>query len=223
LYRVMGMRRSIREKFGDYGNRMKSRNNPITHRTDKPRSAKVPRCNPTTLEVEHFSTYAPKAIGMIGKLTGKYSTLSDRSIILPMKRKGPRDRPVKRLRLDRLPGETDPIRGKIARWVQDNEAALRAADPETPAALGDREADNWRPLLAIADTAGGLWPKIARKAAITLRDLTTGDRDSIGTICRTFETFSQRNPGPGYPLKLYVTTWQRWKSGPGLNGARAGR
>ena len=43
--------------------------------------------------------------------------------------------------------------------------ALAAADPEVPTALHDRQADNWRPLLAIADLAGGDWPARARAAA----------------------------------------------------------
>ncbi|MEK7838677.1 MAG: DUF3631 domain-containing protein, partial [candidate division NC10 bacterium] len=42
---------------------------------------------------------------------------------------------------------------------------LRAADPFVPDGVGDRVADNWRPLLAIADAAGGRWPAEARKAA----------------------------------------------------------
>ena len=32
-----------------------------------------------------------------------------------------------------------------------------------PEALNDRAADNWRPLLAIADLAGGAWPEAARR------------------------------------------------------------
>ena len=43
--------------------------------------------------------------------------------------------------------------------------ALRAADAAVPAELDDRQADNWRPLLAIADEAGGAWPDLARTAA----------------------------------------------------------
>jgi Protein of unknown function (DUF3631) len=34
--------------------------------------------------------------------------------------------------------------------------------------MNDRAADNWRPLLAIADLAGGEWPKQAREAACAL-------------------------------------------------------
>jgi hypothetical protein len=35
-----------------------------------------------------------------------------------------------------------------------------------PPDLNDRAADNWRPLLAIADLAGGEWPEQARRAAL---------------------------------------------------------
>ena len=34
--------------------------------------------------------------------------------------------------------------------------------------MNDRAADNWRPLLAIADLAGGEWPGLARQAALAL-------------------------------------------------------
>ena len=37
-----------------------------------------------------------------------------------------------------------------------------------PIELNDRAADNWRPLLAIADLAGGEWPQLAREAALIL-------------------------------------------------------
>ena len=37
-----------------------------------------------------------------------------------------------------------------------------------PDSLHDRAADNWRPLLAIADAIGGAWPELARRAALLL-------------------------------------------------------
>src|SRR5262245_42039005 len=37
-----------------------------------------------------------------------------------------------------------------------------------PEALNDRAADNWRPLVAIADLVGGEWPQLARQAGLTL-------------------------------------------------------
>ena len=42
---------------------------------------------------------------------------------------------------------------------------LREADPEIPDCLYNRAADNWFPLIAIADEAGGRWPALARKIA----------------------------------------------------------
>ncbi len=47
-------------------------------------------------------------------------------------------------------------------------------DPDVPAALDDRAADGWEPLLAIADAAGGHWPRSARLAAVAL----SADRNS---------------------------------------------
>jgi len=37
-----------------------------------------------------------------------------------------------------------------------------------PAAVEDRNADMWEPLLAVADIAGGSWPGRARAAAVAL-------------------------------------------------------
>jgi Protein of unknown function (DUF3631) len=37
-----------------------------------------------------------------------------------------------------------------------------------PKALHDRAADGWELLIAIADEAGGNWPRLARNAAVTL-------------------------------------------------------
>jgi hypothetical protein len=57
---------------------------------------------------------------------------------------------------------------KAARWAKDNLEILRHSSPEFPNGLNDRQADNWEPLLAIADLVGGEWPERARKAALAL-------------------------------------------------------
>src|SRR5690606_13583832 len=57
------------------------------------------------------------------------------------------------------------LRRKAARWARDQAATLADADPDVPAELHDRATDNWRPLVAIADAAGGDWPSRARRAA----------------------------------------------------------
>jgi hypothetical protein len=111
-----------------------------------------------------FSTWGARMIALIGRLP---ATLEDRAIVLPMRRRAPGE-PVDRIRRDGLLRQLEPLRRRSARWVADHLPALRAADPTVPEALDDRQADNWRPLLAIADAAGGVWPELARTAAHTL-------------------------------------------------------
>ena len=49
-----------------------------------------------------------------------------------------------------------------------------------PDVLGDRQADCWEPLLAIADLAGDPWPALARKAAVTLAQVGAIEDEQIG-------------------------------------------
>src|SRR6516165_9392542 len=110
-----------------------------------------------------FSTWAPKAIATI---RGLADTLEDRSVIVTLQRK-PRDANVERLRR-RDTEEFKRLRSQAARWAANNFDKLVDPDPAVPQALNDRAADNWRPLLAIADLAGDTWPEDARRAACTL-------------------------------------------------------
>ena len=113
-----------------------------------------------------FATWCAKAIALIGKLPG---TLEDRSVLISLKRKSHGEQ-IEIFRIDRAAAEFAILKRRAARWVADNLDALRKADPETPSALNDRAADNWRPLLAIADLAGGKWPERARAAALALSE-----------------------------------------------------
>ncbi len=63
-----------------------------------------------------------------------------------------------------------------------------------PDGLFNRRADVWRPLIAIADVAGGSWPERARQAAYGLESSTTDDSESItvmlfGDIRAAFEQY----------------------------------
>ena len=60
------------------------------------------------------------------------------------------------------------LKRKCARFVADHAEAIAKAEPEMPAGLTNRSADIWEPLLALADLAGGGWPKLAREAAAGL-------------------------------------------------------
>src|SRR4029077_18681769 len=49
-------------------------------------------------------------------------------------------------------------------------------DPPMPAELRNRQADNWRPLISIADACSPAWGMLAREAAVALsRDLNDVD------------------------------------------------
>jgi hypothetical protein len=121
----------------------------------------------------YFSCWCPKVIAQIGHLPG---TLADRCIVLRMQRKT-WDETCERLRnLD-----TEKLRRQCIRFVQDHAQAIAAAKPIFPAALNDRAADIWEPLLALADLAGGSWPELARQAATHL-SAGAQDRTPIGSL-----------------------------------------
>lgn len=124
-------------------------------------SAFVFRCEGDANEPRAFSTWCPKVIAGIGGLP---DTLLDRSIVVQMRRKR-RDEPVQRFRRDTVGPEFEVLARKVARWVVDVHDTVRVSNPSVPDELNDRAADNWRPLLALADIAGGFWPKDARTAA----------------------------------------------------------
>jgi len=68
--------------------------------------------------------------------------------------------------VDQLPPDRQPTTilsgggGSVDRagevWAYDHRPQLEDAEPAVPAAMNDRAADNWRPLLAIADAIGPL-------------------------------------------------------------------
>jgi len=113
-----------------------------------------------------FSTWGARMIALIGRLP---ATLEDRAIVLPMRRRAPGEA-VDRIRRTELRRQLAPLRRHAVRWVADHRDALCIADPAVPNELDDRQADNWRPLLAIADAAGGAWPNLARAAARILAE-----------------------------------------------------
>jgi putative DNA primase/helicase len=110
-------------------------------------------------EPRQFSTFTPAAIAMIGRLP---DTLEDRSVSIALRRRRPTEK-VQQFRSDRVQ-DLKQLSRKIARWCDDNRQNLAASDPNT-GALANRAADNWRPLLSVADLAGGRWPEHARAVA----------------------------------------------------------
>jgi len=179
------------------------------------RQAHVVRCDGDNNEPRTFSTWCPKVVALIGKLP---DTLADRSINISMRRQGRGER-AERIRLDRL--DLKDLRRKAARWAEDHGNNLRSADADVPDSLGDRAADNWRFLLAIADTANGDWPEKARRAADVLSGGQRDDGDAetmlLEDLKKIFEERGASRLGSADIVQTLVAMaerpWPEWRQG----------
>jgi hypothetical protein len=124
-------------------------------------TAYVWRCEGDDNEPRQFSTWAPVITAGIQLKQRLHSTLLSRCILISMVRKKFTD-PAEELPID--PNCYRDLRRRCARLAADNSEHLRHAKPDLSEII-NRARDNWRPLIAIADLAGGEWPKLARKAA----------------------------------------------------------
>ena len=156
------------------------------------RFAYVERVEGDGHEVRAFSTFTPKA--MNGRNLARVDDmLTSRSIVLAMTR-APRWLPE--LRADRDPVGVE-LRQRCARWASDNAPELREADPDMGERIG-RLAQVWRPLFAVADTAGGDWPALARSAADVLEASAAkvadgGDTFGVMLLADVREVFGTRD------------------------------
>jgi putative DNA primase/helicase len=167
-------------------------------------------------EPRRFSTWAPVVLAAIGRLPG---TIEDRSIKIGLRRRRP-DEPLEPLRLDRT-GGLEELARKAARWAADHTAELAICDPPVPAAIVNRTADNWRPLLAVADLAGETWPERARKVVIGLSaDSQDGESAAVLLLGDLRELFSHEPSGVLFTREILVELhkdetrpWSEWKHG----------
>jgi hypothetical protein len=172
-----------------------------------------------------FSTWAPKAIATIRALA---DTLEDRAIVLQLQRK-PKTAKVARLR-KRDCAEFAVLRRKAARWAEVNFNALEAdPDPITPGELDDRAADNWRPLLQIAELAGGEWPHRARQAACRLsgegHEATSVNVELLADIRLAFGEETKEMRSVDLVTALIADPerpWAEWKRGKPLSQKQLG-
>ena len=156
------------------------------------------RCDGEKNEPKEFRTFGPVTIALIGRLP---DTIEDRSIIISLVRKQ-KHQQVERMREDRL-AHLAKLAKRCGDWVAVNRGSIAAHDPKVPKALSDRAADNWRPLLAIADHIGGKWPRLAREAAL---ELDRGANDDVSheilLLADIREIFISHGDGPQSSAKL---------------------
>jgi putative DNA primase/helicase len=146
----------------------------------------VPRCVGPDFEVRMFKVWAPLCLALIGFLP---STVSERSITIEM-RKRPPGAAVKRLLRQDRDADAHTLARRAARWAVDHMLALERAEPVLPPTLGDRPADNWWALLAIADLIG-----VGEEARAAAQGLSPADDDAedrgVQLLADVYDIFSK--------------------------------
>jgi hypothetical protein len=107
-----------------------------------------------------FSTFAPLALALPDTMGGLPRTLDSRSITIMMERHAGQ-RELRRFDINHPDGALDKAYEQILLWRRD---VKLNPEPETPG-VRNRIADNWRPLLSIADSLGK--GEQAREAMLT--------------------------------------------------------
>jgi putative DNA primase/helicase len=141
------------------------------------RGGQVFRCVGDDHEVRGFEVFTPAVLCGIGALPG---TLHDRSIKIGLRR-AKRGEFQERFDSRRTQNEVELCR-KLARFCADNHSLLEECDPVLPPNAFNRLADNWRPLFAVAEIAGGDWPSRASCAFAQIVLKEESDAHGEGTM-----------------------------------------
>jgi putative DNA primase/helicase len=137
------------------------------------------------LKPSDFGTWAPVVFGLIGTLPA--ASLKSRCLGALLRRKRP-DEEIEALRDKdaKLAG----LRTRLRCWSAAALAGLREAEPELPVGLFNRDQDNWRPLLAVADAVGGKWPSRAREIALALNGLAEDPSEAVMLLADIRKVFA---------------------------------
>lgn len=130
-------------------------------------------------EPKRFTVWGLKAIAGINAIK-LAETVTSRAIVFELRRKTPSEK-VERLRCAEA-GLFEVLASKLARFSEDYTNEVKQVRPVLPDALGDREQDNWEPLLQIASVAGGHWADTALNAALRLSGSTQTPMSSANEL-----------------------------------------
>jgi hypothetical protein len=124
--------------------------------------------------ITEFATFAPLALATISKLP---LPILHRSVVIHMERSptGTLTRFDPRTVLEQAQ-DCDIVYRETLAWARQCRLNL---DPVVPKGLSNRQADNWRPLLAIADACSPAWGELAREAAVAL---SRGQDEDLGVL-----------------------------------------
>ncbi len=169
------------------------------------------RCEGDDNKIRAFNVFGPAALAGIGSLP---PTLADRSVPIVLQKRRP-DEYIQDFREDRA-DHLRELASQTARWTTDRRNELSQIEPAMPHGVHNRMADNWRPLLSIADLAGGEWPRRAREAALALSRGAGDEAESIrvqllGDIKSVFEKLGEdRIPSKDLAERLHRMEDRRW-------------
>lgn len=124
-------------------------------------SAYVMRCVGDDHDVHKFSVWAFKAIAGINAVK-LAETITSRSVVFELRKKLANEK-VTRLRYAQSHLFAD-LQSNLARFRDDYSDRVKYARPHLPDWLGDREQDNFEPLLQVATVAGDQWLQCALQA-----------------------------------------------------------
>ena len=169
-------------------------------------------------EPAKFSTWAPKAMGMIGTLP---DTIQDRSIVIQLQRKMP-GTSILKTGLN-FSEQSIGIRAKLKRWAMDNIDNIREVDVSVPSSGNDRADDNWYPLFAIAEVIGGDWPGKVRTSMSKLAKVGNAEAIGIKLLIDIKYIFETENRDRIFSKDLIISLkdldespWADWRKGKGL-------
>ncbi len=171
-----------------------------------------------------FPCYGACAIAGIG---GTHKTIQDRSVNVIMVRKTSADK-IERMRTRNIAKQAEEIRSKCMRFMFDNAYELSIARPPMPDFLGDRGADIWEPLFAIAQViSADLLTEITTACKHLQHSQENDDESSIrfqllGDIRSIFEshpwaTCISSTDLVGELIKIEESPWAEYGFGRGLN------
>jgi hypothetical protein len=176
---------------------------------------RVWRCEGENNEVREFDVFAPVAIAMINRPP---PTLLSRSLEINMQRKRPGETTAN-FRGDRVDPVLLGIQRKFARAAADSASALQSADPDMGHLL-NRDADNWRPIFAIADLAGEVWSLRVRQLAqdaVAAKSDQSIDEQLLANLLSAFQAKGtdrlSSEDAIAYLTSLDEGPWAEWKGG----------
>jgi hypothetical protein len=131
-----------------------------------------------TVLPEEIPAYCAVALAGLGWLP---DTLLSRCVIIRMRRRKPSER-LEPYRRRTVEPKGHRLRDALASWAATERTTIEDSIPDLdlPDGIEDRDADVMEPLIAVADAAGGKWPKAARVAAVALVALTREEGRSLG-------------------------------------------